>query len=91
MQAYRRVHRNNGTTLIVVLTETGRAANLISKYRPPCLVVVASTNQQVAIAMKSLTWHCMSWRVMCDVLGEPWADAWQTCSDAETNAQLLAR
>lgn len=39
--------RNNTLTIIVVLTADGRAANLVSKYRPPCLVVVASTNEQV--------------------------------------------
>ncbi|EFJ51783.1 hypothetical protein VOLCADRAFT_120419 [Volvox carteri f. nagariensis] len=45
--AFRRVARSTAVTLVVVLTENGRAANLISKYRPPCLVVVASTNAQV--------------------------------------------
>lgn len=47
LQAFKRVSRNIATTLIVVLTENGHAANLISKYRPPCLVVVASSNAQV--------------------------------------------
>ncbi|PNW83558.1 hypothetical protein CHLRE_05g234700v5 [Chlamydomonas reinhardtii] len=46
-EAFRRVARNNTLTIIVVLTADGRAANLVSKYRPPCLVVVASTNEQV--------------------------------------------
>ncbi|GLI64206.1 hypothetical protein VaNZ11_007398 [Volvox africanus] len=46
-EAFKRVAKSLTVTLIVVLTENGRAANLISKYRPPCLVVVASNNAQV--------------------------------------------
>lgn len=35
-------------TLIVVTSESGRAATMVTKYRPPCLVVVASTNETVS-------------------------------------------
>ncbi len=34
-------------TLIVCLTKDGSAANLVAKYRPPCPVVVLSTEEQV--------------------------------------------
>lgn len=34
-------------TLVMCITETGRAANLVSKYRPPFPVVVISNNECV--------------------------------------------
>ncbi|GLC61308.1 hypothetical protein PLESTB_001741900 [Pleodorina starrii] len=46
-EAFKRASRVSAVTLIVVITESGRAANLVSKYRPPCLVIVASANAQV--------------------------------------------
>jgi pyruvate kinase len=35
------------TSLIVCMSEAGAAARLISKYRPPCPVVVLSTSEQL--------------------------------------------
>jgi pyruvate kinase len=35
-------------TAIIVITESGRAADLITKYRPPCPVFVATSNASVA-------------------------------------------
>ena len=46
-EVLKRASKHQPTTLIVVLTADGSAAQTISKYRPPCLTVVASTSQQV--------------------------------------------
>lgn len=48
VQVFKRASRHMTATLIVVTSESGRAATMVTKYRPPCLVVVASTNETVS-------------------------------------------
>jgi pyruvate kinase len=43
--------------IIVVMTQTGHAAALISKYRPPCPIVVASNDEQVLRQCNALFAH----------------------------------
>ena len=40
--------------LLVVLTETGRTASYVAKYRPPCRVLTITANEQVA--RQTLVW-----------------------------------
>lgn len=59
---FKRQKRLRNAALIVCLTESGQPARLITKYRPPSMVFVASTNEQtvrqVFCVVYLQRWYC---------------------------------
>ena len=53
-----------GTKAIVTVTKTGSTARLISKYRPHCMIIGCSMNEQVCRQM-NLSWGVLP--VLCEV------------------------
>merc|ERR1712060_1010409 len=50
--------------MLVVMTESGRTAKLIAKYRPACPILVLTPSQETARQIAGLTRGCE-----CEVLG----------------------